>query len=55
LSPAAVAGVLPLVVLELVSTKMDVILEPEGTDHGQLHMTWEAGFATNSGLPEVMI
>jgi hypothetical protein len=55
LKPSAVSGVLPKVVLSLVSTKPDVINETDGIDHGQLHMTWEVSYSTISGTPESMV
>lgn len=41
--------------LTLVSTKMDVIMEPDGVDHAELHQTWKVTYSTREGLPETLI
>jgi hypothetical protein len=41
--------------LVLKSTSMNVVIEPDGVDHGEVHMNWEVSYATAEGAPSVLI
>lgn len=41
--------------VELVATKMDVILEVDGIDHAEVHMTWRVQYATAEGAASTLI
>lgn len=56
LTRASLKVVVPKIqTLSLESTTMNVVIEPDGTDHGEVHMVWEATYANAEGSPSVLI
>ena len=41
--------------LVLESTSMNVVIEPDGVDHGEVHMAWKVSYANAEGAPSVLI
>lgn len=49
------AAVSKVQTIELVASKMDVIMEVDGIDHAELHQTWQVSYSSVEGLPEALV
>lgn len=49
------AAVSKVQTIQLVASKMDVIMEVDGIDHAELHQTWQVSYSSVEGLPETLI
>ena len=56
LTQATLRAIVPLVHrLEMMSATMDVVIDPDGSDHGEIVLRYQVGYATLEGVSATLI